>query len=249
MSPKKESLEFKKLPTHIAIIMDGNGRWAEKRRLPRMAGHRAGTENLRNIIKACVEFGVRYLTVYAFSTENWKRPKDEVDGLMSILADVLEKELAELHEQGVCLRHIGRLEGLDSAVREKIIAAIEMTKNNQRLVMNIAWNYGGRDEIIHAVQELIAKGFKPEAVTEDEFAKHLFTHGSPDPDLVIRTSGEQRTSNYLIWQSAYSEWYFTPIFWPDFGREQLKEAIIEYGDRERRYGGRKKKDSDQPYTG
>jgi len=249
MPSEKGTTEFKKLPTHIAIIMDGNGRWAEKRRLPRMAGHRAGTENLRAIIRACAEFGVKYLTVYAFSTENWKRPKDEVDGLMSILADVLEKELAELHEQGVCLRHIGRLEGLDPSVRDKIIAAMEMTKDNQRLVMNIAWNYGGRDEIIHAAQALITEGIKPEEVTEEVFASHLFTHGSPDPDLVIRTSGEQRTSNYLIWQSAYSEWYFTPILWPDFGRDQLREAIIEYGDRERRYGGRKKKDTEQPYAG
>lgn len=237
------------LPTHIAIIMDGNGRWAEKRHLPRMAGHRAGTENLRNIIKACVEFGIKYLTVYAFSTENWRRPKDEVDGLMGILADVLEKELEELHQEGVCLRHIGRLEKLNPKIQKRIEAAINLTRNNTRLFLNIAWNYGGRDEIIYAIQRILEAGLKPNEVTEDIVNKYLFTHASPDPDLVIRTSGEMRTSNYLIWQSAYSEWYFTPILWPDFGRDQLKDAIIEFSNRERRYGGRKKKDTEQPYAG
>lgn len=249
MGANNQQPSFKKVPAHIAIIMDGNGRWAEKRRLPRMAGHRAGTENLRTIIKACVEFGVKYLTVYAFSTENWKRPADEVEGLMGILADVLEKELAELHEQGVCLRHVGRLEGLDPKVREKIKAAIKLTANNDHLVMNIAWNYGGRDEIVHAVQRIVEDGIKPDAVTEELFSKYLFTYPSPDPDLVIRTSGEQRTSNYLLWQSAYSEWYFTPILWPDFGREQLMAAITDFGERKRRYGGRKKEDTETPYAG
>ncbi|MCD6355753.1 MAG: isoprenyl transferase [Anaerolineaceae bacterium] len=243
----KNTFHFKKLPTHIAIIMDGNGRWAKQRHLPRMAGHRAGTENLRNIIKACVEFGIKYLTIYAFSTENWKRPQDEVNGLMAILADVLEKELSELHEQGVCLRHIGRLEKLDPQVQEKIKKAIQMTKNNSRLIMNIAWNYGGRDEIIFAVQRIIEKGLKPNEISEELFSQYLFTHLSPDPDLVIRTSGEQRTSNFLIWQSAYSEWYFTPVLWPDFGPDQLKDAIIEFGKRSRRYGGRIESDMEQPY--
>jgi len=249
MSSENKKPEFKRVPDHIAIIMDGNGRWAEKRHLPRMAGHRAGTENLRTIIKACVEFGVKYLTVYAFSTENWKRPKDEVDGLMGILADVLEKELAELHQQGVCLRHIGRLEKLGTQIQEKIKAAMQLTKNNNKLVMNIAWNYGGRDEIIYAVQQIVKAKIPTESINEELFSEYLFTHLSPDPDLVIRTSGETRTSNYLIWQSAYSEWYFTPDLWPDFGRDQLMQAIIDFGNRERRYGGRKKEDASQPYAG
>jgi undecaprenyl diphosphate synthase len=166
MVPSKAAIKFDKLPTHIAIIMDGNGRWAKKRHLPRMAGHRAGTENLRNIIKACVEFGVKYLTVYAFSTENWKRSQDEVDGLLMILADVLEKEIEELHQQGVCLRHIGRLEKLDPKIQEKINSAIQLTKNNDRLILNIAWNYGGRDEIIYAVQRVIEEGIKADEITK-----------------------------------------------------------------------------------
>ena len=241
-----ESITFGRLPTHIAIIMDGNGRWAENRYLPRMAGHRAGTENLRTIIKACVEFGVKYLTVYAFSTENWKRPQDEIEGLMHILADVLEKEVGELNQQGVCLRHIGRLEKLDSKVQKQINSAIELTKDNKRLIMNIAWNYGGRDEIIYAAQQIIKEKLQPDQIDEGVFSSFLFTHQSPDPDLVIRTSGEMRTSNFLLWQSAYSEWYFTPILWPDFGRDKLKEAIIDFGNRERRFGGRKTKKSNVP---
>jgi len=163
MADEQESIQFNNLPKHIAIIMDGNGRWAKKRHLPRMAGHRAGTENLRTIIKACVEFGVQYLTVYAFSTENWKRPEDEVNGLMEILADALNKELNELHKQGVCLRHVGRLEHLDPAIREKIKAAIKMTENNNRLILNIAWNYGGRDEILAVAHRLVH-----EKISEDE---------------------------------------------------------------------------------
>lgn len=248
MALGKKITKLENTPTHIAIIMDGNGRWAKKRRLPRLAGHRAGTENLRNIIKACVEFGVKYLTVYAFSTENWKRSRDEIDGLLKILADVLEKEIDELHQQGVCLRHIGRLEKLDPKLQEKIIAAMQLTKENRRLIMNIAWNYGGRDEVIHAVQRVVEEGLKAEEVNEQIFSKFLFTHQSPDPDLVIRTSGEMRTSNFLIWQSAYSEWYFTPTLWPDFGRDQLLEAIIEFGNRERRFGGRKKEEISQAYA-
>jgi len=249
MADEKEPIQFERLPAHIAIIMDGNGRWAKQRHLPRMSGHRAGTENLRTIIKTCVEFGVKYLTVYAFSTENWKRPEDEVSGLMDILADALEKELDELHKQGVCLRHVGRLERLDPAIRGKIKTAIKLTQNNDRLILNIAWNYGGRDEIVAAVQRILEEGIQADEISEDVFVKHLFTYPSPDPDLVIRTSGEQRTSNFLLWQSAYSEWYFTPILWPDFGREELKQAIIAFGERSRRFGGRKQEDTEQPYAG
>lgn len=224
------------VPQHIAIIMDGNGRWAQARGLPRLAGHRAGTENLRNIIKACVEFGVKYLTIYAFSTENWGRPEDEVSGLMGIFDEVFERELAELDKQGVQLRHIGRLESLRESLRRKMLAGIEKTKDNDRLVLNVAFNYGGRDEVVYAVQQLVKDGVNPADINEELISSYLYTKGIPDPDLVIRTSGEQRVSNFLIWQSAYSEWIFPETFWPDFGREELLAAIQDYGRRERRYG-------------
>ena len=223
-------------PTHVAIIMDGNGRWAIKRGLPRLAGHKAGTENLREIIKACVEFGIKYLTIYAFSTENWGRPAEEVDGLMHILEEVIDHELEELHNQGVQLVHIGRLERLDPSLQEKVERSIELTKDNNRITVCIAWNYGGRDEIVCAIKKIIENSHKPEEICDDLVSQYLFTAGIPDPDLIIRTSGEMRISHFLIWQSAYSEWYVTPIFWPDFNREELKKAIQEYSSRDRRYG-------------
>lgn len=238
MANHKTGEYLPKGPQHLAIIMDGNGRWAEKHFLPRLAGHQAGTENLREIIKACVEFGVKYLTVYAFSTENWKRSPDEVSGLLKILAESLEKELGELHKQGVQLRHIGRLERLNVELSKKIREAMELTKNNQRLVLNIAWNYGGRDEIVYAVEQIIKEGIKSNEVNEENINHHLFTANLPDPDLVIRTSGEMRTSNFLLWQTAYSEWYFTPVLWPDFKKPELEKAIQAYNQRERRFGGR-----------
>jgi undecaprenyl diphosphate synthase len=224
------------IPTHIAIIMDGNGRWALARGLPRLAGHRAGTENLRRIIEACIEFGIRYLTIYAFSTENWGRPQEEVMGLMSIVEDVIDRELQELHDQGVQLHHIGRLDRLNPILRDKVLQAIEYTKNNDRLVLNVAFNYGGRNEIICAVQRIIQDGVKAEDVTDELISRYLFTAGVPDPDMIIRTSGELRGSNFLIWQGAYCEWYFTPTYWPDFDKEQLRIALEEFSHRERRYG-------------
>lgn len=224
------------VPQHIAIIMDGNGRWARARGLPRLAGHRAGTENLRRIIEACVEFGVKYLTIYAFSTENWGRPEDEVSGLMGIFEEVFDRELAELHRQGARLQHIGRLDGIPASLRQKVLKGMETTKDNHRLVLNVAFNYGGRDEIVQAVKALVQEGVKSEDVTEELISAHLYTRGIPDPDLVIRTSGEQRVSNFLIWQAAYAEWVFPDTFWPDFGRDELLAAIQEYGRRERRYG-------------
>lgn len=225
-----------KIPTHIGIIMDGNGRWALSRGLPRLAGHRAGTENLRRIIEACIEFGIKYLTIYAFSTENWGRPTEEVQGLMKIFEDVIDRELQELHDQGVQLRHIGRLDRLKPAFREKVLHAIEYTRHNQRLVLNVAFNYGGRDEIICAIQRMIQDGVKPEQVDDHLVAQYLFTAGVPDPDLIIRTSGEMRISNFLLWQGAYSEWYFPSTYWPDFDKEELRKALFEYSQRERRYG-------------
>lgn len=225
-----------KVPAHIAIIMDGNGRWARQRGLPRVAGHRAGAENLRRIINACVEFGVKILTIYAFSTENWGRPESEVRGLMKIFARVLDQELDDLHEQGVCLHHLGDLTGVAPDLQEKVRRALEMTKNNDTLILNVAFNYGGRAEIIHAVQQMLADGISPYELNEDLFSSYLFTKGLPDPDLVIRTSGELRISNFLIWQAAYSEYYPTPAYWPDFGREELYEAIVAFNQRERRFG-------------
>lgn len=232
---KTESLPGK-MPQHIAIIMDGNGRWALSRGLPRLAGHRAGTENLRRVIEACVEFGVQYLTLYAFSTENWGRPLEEVRGLMRILEDVIDRELKELHEEGVQLRHIGRLDRIKPSLKKKVLDAIELTKHNSRLILNIAFNYGGRDEIVWAVRHILEDGVDPEDVTGQLISQYLFTAGVPDPDLIIRTSGELRGSNFLIWQGAYAEWYFTPTYWPDFGKEELRVAIEEFGHRERRYG-------------
>lgn len=227
---------IQKVPNHIAIVMDGNGRWAASRGLPRLAGHRAGTENLRRVIRACVEFNVKVLTIYAFSTENWGRPSDEVEGLMMILEDVIDRELDELHAEGVRLRHIGRLDRLNPRLREKVLNAVELTKNNDKLVLCIAWNYGGRDEIICAIQNLIADGIKPEQISEELVSSYMFTVGIPDPDLIIRTSGEMRISNFLIWQSAYSEWYITPTLWPDFNREELYKALQAYSQRDRRFG-------------
>lgn len=234
--PQLPPLDPQRLPVHVAMIMDGNGRWAKQQGKPRLFGHRAGTENLRTIIKACVEFGIRYLTVYAFSTENWNRPEDEVKGLLAILADSLEKELPELNKQGVRLRHIGRLEGLSPLLKRKVEAAMELTKDNDVLDICIAWNYGGRDEIVYAIEQIIGEGIKAEDVNEAVVSDHLFTTGIPDPDLVIRTSGEFRTSNFLLFQSAYSEWYFPTVYWPDFGREEFHEALEDYTRRERRFG-------------
>lgn len=224
------------VPNHVAIIMDGNGRWARARGLPRLAGHKAGTENLRRIVEACVEFGIKYLTIYAFSTENWGRPEYEVQGLMKIFDDVFDRELAELHRQGARLKHIGRMEGVRESMQDKIRRGENYTKNNDRLILNVAFNYGGRDEIVHAIQEMIRQGVKPEEVTDELVSEYMFTSGTPDPDLVIRTSGEMRISNFLLWQAAYAEWIFPEVYWPDFGRKELLDAICDYSQRERRYG-------------
>jgi undecaprenyl diphosphate synthase len=235
MADKKEGPPAR-IPTHIGIIMDGNGRWALSRGLPRMAGHRAGTENLRRIIEACIEFGIKYLTIYAFSTENWGRPTEEVQGLLMIFENVIDNELQELNDQGVQLRHIGRLDRLKPAFRKKVLDAIQLTAHNDRLILNVAFNYGGRDEIVCAIQTMIRDGVKAEEVNDELVGKYLFTAGVPDPDLIIRTSGELRGSNFLIWQGAYSEWYFPSTYWPDFDKEELRKALEEYTSRERRYG-------------
>ncbi len=224
------------IPVHVGIIMDGNGRWARARGLNRLAGHRAGTENLRRIVRACADFGIKYLTVFAFSTENWARPKEEVDGLMEIMEEFIDKEIDELDAEGVQIRHVGKLDGIPERLKTKIKMSIERTRHNNRLVLSVAFNYGGRDEIVQAVRKIVAEGIPPDEITEETIANHLYTAGMPDPDLVIRTSGEIRISNFLLWQSAYAEWYFTPRFWPDFGREDLIAAIADYNRRERRFG-------------
>lgn len=224
------------VPKHVAIIMDGNGRWARKRGLPRQAGHRAGAENLRRIINASVEFGINILTIYAFSTENWGRPEREVRALMKIFARVLDQEIDNLHSQGVCIHHLGDLSAINPTLQEKVRRAIDITKDNDTLILNVAFNYGGRAEILHAVQKMLADGVSPQELNEELFSSYLFTKGLPDPDLVIRTSGELRISNFLIWQAAYSEYYPTPAYWPDFGREELYEAIVAFNQRERRFG-------------
>lgn len=225
-----------KLPRHVAMIMDGNGRWALQRGLPRLAGHRAGTENLRRVIRTTVEFGIKYLTIYAFSTENWGRPPEEVRGLMHILEDVIDRELAELNKEGVQLRHIGRLERLAPTLQEKVLEAIELTRGNDRLVLNVAFNYGGRDEIVQAIQRMMKDGVAPENVSDELVSQYMYTAGVPDPDLIIRTSGELRISNFLIWQAAYSEWYITPTFWPDFSKEEYRQALEAFAQRDRRHG-------------
>jgi len=225
-----------RIPTHIAIIMDGNGRWAKARGLPRLAGHRAGTENLRRVIEACAELGVKILTIYAFSTENWRRPLEEIHGLFSLLEQMIDRELDDLDRNGVQIRHLGSLHGVPERLQQKIRLAVERTQGNSRLILCVAFNYGGRQEIVEAVRRIIADGIPPEAVNEDVISRYLYTAGLPDPDLIIRTSGELRLSNFLLWQAAYAEFYVTPVYWPDFDREELLKAIEAYSRRERRFG-------------
>jgi undecaprenyl diphosphate synthase len=224
------------VPEHIAMIMDGNGRWAKKRGLPRLAGHRAGTENLRRILRACVEFGVKILTLYAFSTENWGRPEAEVKGLMHILEDVIDRELPELDKEGVQLRHIGDLSRISPSLQRKVLSAVETTSHNTSLILNVAFNYGGRAEIIHAIQQIVANQHDPAEITEELVSRYLYTGNLPDPDLVIRTSGELRISNFLIWQAAYAELFFSDRYWPDFDPDELDAALAEYARRSRRFG-------------
>jgi undecaprenyl diphosphate synthase len=217
--------------------MDGNGRWAKRRGLPRLAGHHAGTENVRRITTACADAGVGVLTIYAFSTENWRRPADEVRGLMTLLAQRIDREAAELHRNNVQIRHIGSLDGISPRLAERVRAAVELTRQNTGLVLNVAFNYGARQEIARAVRRLVAAGVPATDITEERINEHLDTAGLPDLDLIIRTGGEMRLSNFLLWQAAYAEYYSTPLCWPDFGREELYAAFAEFGQRVRRFGG------------
>lgn len=239
MDPEEPTKPLNNVPRHVAIIMDGNGRWAKERGLSRVAGHRAGTENLRAIIRASAKFGIEYLTLYAFSTENWSRPRAEINGLMHILSDVIDRELEELNQEGARLVHIGHLKGLSKTLQKKVRQAIKLTRENQRITIILAFNYGGRDEIVHAIQQMLRDGVEPDTVNEELVSQYMFTEGLPDPDLVIRTSGEQRTSNFLTWQTVYSEWYFPPVYWPDFNEDELRKAIDIFANRDRRFGGLK----------
>lgn len=233
-----------KIPQHVAIIMDGNGRWAQKRGLPRYAGHKAGVEALKDIVKACIELNIKILSVFAFSTENWKRPKEEVSILMDLLTKYLASEKDDLHKNGVKINCIGSLDKLPESAQNEIAKAYVLTKDNQKLILNIALNYGGRLEIIEAAKKLavnICEGrMKIDEVTEEIFSSFLFTNGQPDPDLLIRPSGEMRLSNFYLWQTAYTELYVSSVLWPDFRKDNLLEAIIDYQNRDRRFGGIKK---------
>lgn len=236
-----EKIDLERLPQHIAIIMDGNGRWAKSRGLPRNAGHTEGSKTLKKIVEYAEKVGIKNLTVYAFSTENWKRPKSEVDALMSLLLEYLRRAETELAGKTAKIKIIGDIDGLPIEVRQEAYKVMEMTQGNTALTLNIALNYGGRQEIISAVQK-IAKDvekdiLQPMDITPELFEKNLFTYPCPSPDLVIRTSGEQRISNFLLWQCAYSEYYFTDVYWPDFSEKMFEKAIISFQQRNRRFGG------------
>ncbi len=229
------------VPPHVAIIMDGNGRWAQKHHLPRLSGHEAGRKSVKKVVQAAIDHGVRYLTLYAFSVENWQRPREEVQGLMGLLRGVIRDELNEMGKEGIRLRMIGRKQDLPEAVREELEAAIEKTKGNKRLDLILALSYGSRVELTEAVQaigrEVKAGKLEPEQIQEETVSAHLYTGGIPDPDLLIRTSGEMRISNFMLWQISYAEIYVTPVLWPDFGKEEFAKALADYASRERRFGG------------
>jgi undecaprenyl diphosphate synthase len=225
------------VPRHIAIIMDGNGRWAKKRGMPRIEGHRRGAASLKEAVRTCMELGVQYLTVYAFSTENWKRPKEEVSFLMKLLTSTIAKEMGELAKNNVKLRFLGRISMLPEDLRKKIHAAEKRTQDNTALNLNIMLSYGGRAEIVDAVKTIVNKNGKGDTINEELISQHLYTSGMPDPDLLIRTAGEMRISNFMLWQLAYSEIWVTDVFWPDFRKKHLIEAVEDYGKRTRRFGG------------
>lgn len=234
-------LDIGSIPKHIAIIMDGNGRWARSRNLPRALGHRAGVEAIREVVKECNRLGVKYLTLYAFSTENWRRPSEEVNTLMKLLVDYLKKEVNELHENGVIINFIGDISKLPTVCQQELLAAKQKTRNNKGITMNLALNYGGREEIVHALQRIhedIKHGrITDDKITEEYVSRYLYTANMPDPDLIIRPSGELRLSNFMLWQCAYSEFWYSNVYWPDFSKSHLHQAILEYQKRDRRFGG------------
>ncbi|MGN1320363.1 MAG: isoprenyl transferase [Acutalibacteraceae bacterium] len=233
---KKKKTEQRILPTHIAIIMDGNGRWAKKHSLPRTAGHAAGSKNFKDIARYCNKIGLKYLTVYAFSTENWKRPKEEVDNIMKIFREYLE-DAKNFKDENIQVQFIGDRSVLDKDIQRLMKESEDASANATGLHLNIAINYGGRDEIVHAVKQIISNNTSAKDVTEQTISNNLYTAGQPDPDFIIRPSGEYRLSNYLIWQSAYAEYWFSDILWPDFKPKDLEKAIEEFNQRNRRFGG------------
>lgn len=225
------------LPTHIAIVPDGNGRWAERRGLPRLDGHRAGAENTRRMIDYLNEYPIKYVTLYGFSTENWGRPEEEVKGIFDLLVEFIENYVEEIHKNGVKLRHLGRLNELPQDLQTAINKAVEFTKNNTRMTLSVAFNYGGRAEIVDAARRLLTDTVIPQSIDEESFTRYLYTSGLPNVDLLIRTGDELRLSNFLIWQTAYSEYHFTKVLWPSFGKKDMDKALLSYSRRKRRFGG------------
>jgi undecaprenyl diphosphate synthase len=236
VTKKSTTPELTKLPTHLAIVPDGNGRWAEHRGLPRLSGHRAGAENMRRMVEYLNEYPIKYVTLYGFSTENWGRPREEVGGLFHLLEEFINKYVDDINERGIRLRHLGRLHQLPPSLQKAINRAIEETKNNTRMTLNVAFNYGGRAEIIDAVHRIVADGISPQNIDENLFENYLYTAGLPHVDLLIRTGDELRFSNFLIWQTAYSEYYLTKVLWPDFDKAELQQALLSYSQRKRRFG-------------
>ena len=235
------NLDMDNIPSHIGIIMDGNGRWAKKRNLPRTMGHRAGVETIRVVLKDCERLGVKHLTLYAFSTENWKRPKKEVSALMTLLVEYLKKELKDLHENNVIITYIGDITALPEKAMNEVIKAAEHTKNNTGVNLNVALNYGGREEVVSGVRSIIKdilnEKMSLDDLNEESFKNYLYTGDMPDPELIIRPSGELRLSNFLLYQGAYSELWFNDVYWPDFREKHLRQAILDYQNRDRRFGG------------
>ncbi|MFC2025395.1 polyprenyl diphosphate synthase [Chloroflexota bacterium] len=238
MGPKSTTIKkFTLLPNHIAIVPDGNGRWAERRGLPRLHGHRAGAENTHRMVQYLNEYPIKYVSLYGFSTENWSRPEEEVNGIFQLLNAFIDKCLSDLHQRNIRLRHLGRLNDLPEYLQSAITRAVALTKNNTRMTLGLAFNYGGRAEIVDAVRQIIAKGANPQDIDEESFNNYLYTAGLPNVDLLIRTGDEVRLSNFLIWQTAYSEYHFTKVLWPDFRKKDIDRALLSYSRRERRFGG------------
>ncbi len=237
MAKKSTPIQLERLPNHVAIVPDGNGRWAEKRGLPRLEGHQAGADNMHRMVQYLNKYPINYVTLYGFSTENWNRPGPEVKGLFQILTAFIDRYLDEIHNKGIKLRHIGRLDQLPRKLRESITRAIATTRDNTSMTLCVAFNYGGRSEIVNAAQQLMSAGVRPADITVESFSPYLYTVDIPDVDLLIRTGDETRLSNFLLWQTAYSEYHFTKVLWPDFRKRDLDRALLSYGRRKRRFGG------------
>jgi undecaprenyl diphosphate synthase len=228
--------QLNRMPQHIAVIMDGNGRWAKKHHLPRQEGHRRGASSAQRIIETCIDYTIPYLTLYAFSTENWNRPRVEVEGILKLLEDRLDEGIKYAMDKGVKVRHLGKMDRLPDKVKDKIREASECTRENKGLTLGLAFNYGGRGEIVEAIQRIIQSGINAQSINESTVCDFLYTSGMPDPDLIIRTGGEKRLSNFLLWQSAYAEIYFTDVLWPDFNRSEIDKALQDFDKRQRRFG-------------